>query len=615
MEKTTKRFIQISSIFALIVVLVASFCFCLNNANIKKTETADMTQNTTQQTADQLIDDIQSSVEIQQGSSQTTQQTTDGESVEFQHISLESAGSISASSDTSDDNPHLKFVDLESIYLGDKTVNYTMIVAFVNLANAPETWNQSNINKIMRAMNDDEPNNDVFSVHEYFEEQTLGKLNFHAYYVVCNIARNYNDYNYEYAGKTEATFNLEYGTYHQALNDATEISDGGKAVPISQVSIEYNCKLLYYPGESHGWGNVLWPHAYIDFRLISTPRVVIKNGGEVHESPFISTYAHEISHTFGFQDLYTYDGATEPVGVWCELSDSNYLHNTNAFFRYKMGVFKESTTATSNTASIRTINASGEYTLSPANSQRGTIALKIAEREITVTGKSFSEKGKEIFYVEYRKEASNSAQTDYSIPGTGIIVYRAIDSQHASRYGNAYPEKLGEVKYQVYVFRNDCNEQSAKNAVITEGNSFGSFSPLATGNRVISHYDGTNTGIVVKLNGYDANGNAKVSVSYAFEPNTYVISGTLRYKGQSVVGASLLITVPNDNGSYGKEIDTGIRTDSKGYFYMKNLKNGTKFRLYKDEKLKTSYTTINGEDLIGQQILLYNGTKFTPIIG
>ncbi len=605
MEKIFKKFLQISAILLLVIAIaVVSYVF-YNNITAEKTNTVQINQATTDTTSDTQTSEQQafSSVVRLKNNTDDTSKTN-------------SPTSISAKSVDENSVFGMNLTDFDSSKLKTQVVDFTVVIAFVNLSDYSETWSQSDIDTIMYAMNDKDPTNDILSVYEYFYEQTYGKLRFHAYYVQSNSSVAYSDVANKSLNDGNA-YKLEDDIYYEAIGNSTELKDENGIVSNTTLPNSYYCRFLYYPGKTDGWYNILWPHAWSEVGLISTPNEIVSASNISYKGPFVGTYTHELSHIMGLKDLYTYSGTEKPVGYWCLMASTDKYHPTglNAYYKSLLGVLSSDG---STSAQIGEIKISGQYRLASSNSQSGMVAYKFGEREIEVSGicafsgciehsrsnnKEFTEKGKEMFFIEYKKQSSSANSTDYTLPDSGILIYRVVESKHALMLGNAYPEMLGDAKYQISVLRkNDDSTQSLKHSVLHKGETAGSTDGQQASSMQITYYDGENVKIAITHNGYDENGNAKIFIEFAKEPSTFTISGTFNCNGKAVEGASVLIQIPTQDGSYSAEIDTGIKTSSVGRFYVANLPNGTRFRLYKDEKICSQYYTIENSDILNKLV-------------
>lgn len=488
-----------------------------------------------------------------------------------------------------------------------KDTDYYVVVVFANLTGGPTTWLQSDVDKVMSALNDDDPNNDIYSVREYFKEQSYGKVNFKAGYTIQTVETTYSQV-HNVTTTSSSAYNIEDEIFSEATKQIGEIYYNG-----TERITNFHCRLLHYPYESDTRGEILWPHAWSNGNFVSSPQVIV-NGTREDNSPFTGTYAHEFSHAFGVPDLYLESGSDKPVGTWFIMASTDYNcpQSLNAYFKEYLGFASSSPYGYNDDSKIRTITCSGDYVLAPCNSQTGTVAFKFAERTITM-GEHQNSKGvacdpnetaTEMFFVEYKVKSTSTAKTDHTIPYSGLVIYRVVASKCTEEMGNLHPERLGEVKYYVYILRNSLDGiTDASNAAIKTNNSFGSTAVTSAGNKVIDYYDGTNTRIVITNNGVDEDDNVKVNFLFADELNRYSASGVFKVDGVIQSGVNVLIQKPLSTGGFDTIEDTGVTTDENGYFFVDGLVNGTKISFEKSNgEVYNSTLIIDEGNLLDQQV-------------
>lgn len=185
-------------------------------------------------------------------------------------------------------------------------------------------------------------------------------------------------------------------------------------------------------GGTTDWNTLLWPHKWSLSNNISI------NGKRVWDYNFqledyLSSHGngvlcHEMGHSLGIPDLYHGDFVNNPVGIWDLMSfNTNPPQHISAYMKHKYGGW---------IPSIPTITKSGTYTLQPLVSSANNCY------KIPIKGSS------QYLVVEYRKKIGIF---DYSLPGSGLIVYRINDKL----YGNFNATEAGGVSDEVYVFRRD----------------------------------------------------------------------------------------------------------------------------------------------------------------
>ncbi len=592
MKNSLGKLLKISSIALVTILFLCSMFWGVASANIKR-QSASVSENEQSQSTNALAEQL------------------------FERIYLDDetnsdvyASNVSEAGTSFGTN--MKLVDFDISQLGDAGMDYFVVVAFVNLARGSVTWEQSDIDAIMQSLNDDDPNNNVYSVREYFKEQTYGKLRFKAGYVIKTSSAYFFD---EFNGLSTSddaslAYTREAGAYKDALDGKTCSVDG-------QTITNFHCRLIYYPYKSTGRSTLLWPHAWAGASFVSSPRVIV-NTSRTDESPFVGTYAHEFTHVLGVSDLYCDSSySVEPVGSWYLMASTNYNYpqSINAYFKSQFGLTGESPYGYKDDSKVRVISSSGEYLLAPANSQSGTIAFKFAERNIKVSGTcntsicskhngtktSYEEDGKEMFFVEYKKKATSQTATDYSIQSSGLIIYRVVESNHTKELGNLFPSMLGDVKFQVYVLRAN-GVSGTESSAVAEGGEFGAISSTSDSNKLITYYDGTNTCIKIKNNGYDSNGNAKVQFEFADDIEKFSVSGTFKVDNVAVEGASVMVAKPSSAGGYEASVDSGVKTDKNGYFFVDGLVRNSKISFLKNSKTYNTVITVNNISSYDQAI-------------
>ena len=509
-----------------------------------------------------------------------------------QHLYLDEDNSTILSSNVSSRSSSkytLRDFDLET------ERDFYIIIAFVNFSNSSTVWTQEDIDEVMLYFNDDNANNDIFSVYEYMYEQSNGKIRMRAGYVTDTTS--YTQTEYESRSSTESS-NLNYafeaGVYNDALANGNVTIDG-------QAVTYFHCRILYFPVNSNGTGNSVWPHTWMGQGFYVTPKLLYNEDG-----PFVGTYCHELTHVLGLPDLYDYSYEADPVGAWYLMASTDYFYpqTINAYFKNYLGFIDESDIYDNTYTAIEEISSDGVYTLSPAYTNDGTIALKFGERSTTIYNSITrrTESATESFYIEYKEQSNDETKADYSLPNSGIIIYRVVESDTMMEYGNMYPSYTS-CQYQVYVFRPSSFliEGDSQNAAIEQNESYGSLSSYAT-NNIITYSNGTNSQVVVTNLGEDEQGNAQVRVEFAND--LYSASGTLTSDGQKISGARIYIQTYNEQTqSYSALMSTNYYTDENGYFYIPNLPDNTRISFVKDGVTISTQVIVEGENLVGLNIV------------
>lgn len=585
MKGLSNKIWKISIIAILSVALILGMCFGIGTIGQKGNTKDTLSVQTTPQSSE--TDTTSASVS---GLSETS----------FQQLEATINETVGANYDSTNDingfyTNGLEFVVLDTNeFNSNKVIDFTIVIAFINFSGGPSTWKQSDITTIMNGFNDDDSSNDIYSVHEYFKEQTYGKLNVHAVYVERDSKVKYSN---ALQGDLTDKFGFEEAVYTDALNHSDSVkNEKGEVISVTEIG-SFNCRFSYYPYDSTGWNTFFWPHAWKGQAFISSPLTLIVNDA-AYKSPQIATIDHELIHVLGFPDLYVYESTdVNPIGYWDIMGhhDKYNPHTMNAYFKSKLNLVSTSDYGYNDSSRIREITSSGEYTLAPTNAKSGTIAYKFAERSFKFSGKtrlgrSFTDNAKEMFFVEYKKKSTSTNQPDYYLPDSGLIIYRIIESEGMLEDGNSYPSLKGSVKYFMYVLRPE-GETYPKTA-IKPGNSFGSVTNKSSNNTFISRYDGTNTGIMITHNGYDKLGNAKIQFTFAEDVESYSLSGYFSINGVPSANATITAYVPAGDGSYTLFTPNNNKTNSNGYFYIKGLKKGSIINFAKDGQNYSNLYTV-----------------------
>jgi M6 family metalloprotease-like protein len=185
-------------------------------------------------------------------------------------------------------------------------------------------------------------------------------------------------------------------------------------------------------GQSGAWADLLWPHRWMLFSIdvqIHGKRVWDYNFNMEDyflNQQFGSTalLVHEFGHSLGAPDFYRYNNnAITPVGIWEVMSNqTNPPQSMSAHVKSK---YMDWTT-------IPTLTAGGTHTLYPNTVNREQHAFRINSH---VTDTAY-------YIVEYRSRLTGI--TDSTLPGSGLLIYRIIESIDGNAQGP--PD-------EVYVYR------------------------------------------------------------------------------------------------------------------------------------------------------------------
>ena len=194
---------------------------------------------------------------------------------------------------------------------------------------------------------------------------------------------------------------------------------------------------------SDDYGALLWPHSWNLDDIDGSSHSEI-DGVKVGDYSFnfldsmtLGLLAHETAHVFGAPDLYhsSYDYA--PVGEWCLMQSQHDIP------QYMLTYVREKYIGGLAEGRIGDITASGNYELSPVDSETGRIAYRI-----------YTENPDEYFMVEYRRKTDSGFES--GLPGSGLVVYRVREpDDFESSRGNIDAEYhgTGSKADEVFVFR------------------------------------------------------------------------------------------------------------------------------------------------------------------
>ena len=124
----------------------------------------------------------------------------------------------------------------------------------------------------------------------------------------------------------------------------------------------------------------------------------IKAGGQQ------GTIAHEFLHTLGMPDLYRYSGDGVPVGMW------DVMAANTSFLQYPLSYLR----AQQGWVAMDTITQSGTYTLTAVTESGGN---KVFLLKTPLSDSEF-------ICLEYRLKPATWNEFDYSIPSSGLLMYR-----------------------------------------------------------------------------------------------------------------------------------------------------------------------------------------------
>ena len=213
--------------------------------------------------------------------------------------------------------------------------------------------------------------------------------------------------------------------------------------------------------------------------------LLISKDGSYHVGQEQGVVAHEFLHTLGLPDLYRYDDPYgKPVGMW------DVMAANTCFLQYPLSYLR----AREGWIPMAEITEAGEYTVTAADGAGGTKVFAIKTPMV--------ESDSEYICVEYRRKNTDLDAFEYSVPGTGLIMYR-VDTK-VTDLTNATGENY------IYVYRrgetspgSGTNDAGIASAVLgSVGNSYGSTDLSKTATEDTLYYsNGNNSGIQIQVTG------------------------------------------------------------------------------------------------------------------
>lgn len=364
-------------------------------------------------------------------------------------------------------------------------------------------------------------NNKDYSVNEYFKDISYGQVEINAniYLYKDSKPKSY------YEPQSTELFPLEYATYQKAKIKSKTIYDNYG---------EGNATMIIFSGEKPKNNNTrLWAHAYTQSTFVSL----------TYEHADVGTLCHEILHTFGLSDLYTYNTSLPtPVDCWDVSANGGYYYSNNLMYnKLNIGWVDVSNYEDDKQTEIETISKNGTYTLNPTTSLNGTRAYKFGMK-----------KGDEkvYFMAEYRKGLSNRVDDKVS---SGLIVYRVNENKKLQ--GNLQATTYKDFEIYIYRYRNStyCTYASY---------SAGSIGSLIDSNAYLFYDDKTVANYVIENITID---NSSGTLSFDFknyEDNQNYVAGKV-YKKSGVILPNADIYI---NGI------KATTTNSKGVFIIENVR-------------------------------------------
>lgn len=421
---------------------------------------------------------------------------------------------------------------------GDKVVN--IMFNFVNYANDTENhFTKSEISTTMITFTE--------NIKAYFSRMSQGYVTINLDYV-CSTATSTYDY---YLSLSDANSNLENNIFMNAVNAGLDYDGNTKTFKFN----EYNIKINAFAGNSGAWETFLWPHAF------SSQSLIMLTEYKQSLPMSFSTVCHEMLHTFGVGDLYSYTGTQLfAVGAWDIMGSSQKHLQTNAYFRQKIGWINSSLYNDNQVTPIEEISAK----------QRGELSLKVyasctSDYTKTIAYK-FGENSKnnEFFMLEYRVQGYKSVY-DSTIPKTCVTIYRVHPGANGNRNGNASGSFYNEIIFMGDSSYNVSTSTYINSCGIIEGETYGNKGDVTTTSLVYSSaggksnlFNGENSNIEVEVL-ETTNEYAEISISFATDSIKIDLADTTwnfdetTYNGESK--SVYLLNIPSGLGiTYGGDL-------------------------------------------------------------
>lgn len=433
------------------------------------------------------------------------------------------------------------------------------------------------LKEINELFNDDDASNSTYSVNEYFKDMSYGKVEMNAniYLYKDSKAKSYYD-------NPNSNFVLEYATYQRAKIKSKSIYNNYG---------EGNASMIIFSSATPKTNDTrLWAHAYSQSTFVSL----------TYGHADVETLCHEILHTFGIKDLYTYDTSLPyPVQNWDISASGNYYSNNLMYNKLNLGWVDVSNYEDDKETEIETITQNGTYTLTPTTSTNGTRAYKFGMK-----------KGDEkvYFIAEYRKESATSKLDSYQ--PEGLIVYRVNENKKFQ--GNLQATSYKD--FEIYVYRKNerytCNYSSFKSGYC--GSLTDSSYYLYYDDKTIAKY------IIENITINDETNTLTFTFKNYSNSTNYIAGKVYKTGTKALANAEVRIngikrTTTNSSGEFfieniNSQSTLSIITDDESLIYVPVIVNPgeTNIKVYADE---VSYARVRITD--GQASDTYTVYKYT----
>lgn len=452
-------------------------------------------------------------------------------------------------------------------YVPGETTEMYVLVNFISYGN--QTFTTAQINRIKNNFNDNISGNNVFSMHEYFYEQSRGKLNVWALFMEHTTLRSESYFKFPCTSQAELT--LAYNNEAQIFKDA--LDENTSPFVFNGKTIEnFVCRINFFAGDAISSLSSFWPKNWISYDsnnnitsqglILYTQRVRSGQNQDVEWYFYVGVICHELTHMMGVADYYSSSDSQsnpfKPVGKWDLMATSDYDNpqTLSPYFRQVTGWFDESEYYDGVPTEIETITSSGTYKLFDSTSQTGVVGYKFGYRN--------KNGAIEYFMVEFKYDVSNNqhnVKNGYYEYPTRLLVYRINESIKRGNLDSTQPSRCS-----MYVFRNNNNNTEWEYAGIVDSTnagygfvqSFGSTNDADT--NLIVYADGTNTKVVI--NNLVLNPTEKsMSFDIHFVDNSYSINGVITKDGEIYPNVDVYV-----NNVY------KTKTDAQGFYYVTGLR-------------------------------------------
>lgn len=491
-------------------------------------------------------------------------------------------------------------------------------------------------------------NESPISVKNYFKEVSLGKVNYHSFFVANGtnylvaeapytrgyyMARNdiTNPDGYTGSNKFSRTAglvrsiidqvddfynaNLENFTKEE-LNyfNSLDSNNDGRIDSVTLLYLNYGNNMSDVSGNGEiAQGDLLWPQSgelsaaevngYELYKYSLMPQdriltndenlsVVLDNYGKIGS---VSTICHETAHMFGLPDLYSVlDNEYEDAVSGWDLMSSNHSPNPqymNSYLRYAAGWLGDT--------NFEEIKYNGTYSLDPVSYAATTSSMEYYHSPVAYYIRGTGSYEDQLIVFEYREYLGAFEGKDYTtvagIPNNGLLIYRVdlgVTPSSGYENGDIFTGNYGNSPYSIYYFRpqaEDGSEGISANAAFKNGAGFGTISEVTNQITFQSYTKGVPQDVILPEEVSYVNSNIVVS-------NINIINGKIEF---TVSADGLLIDEEQEPVS---SIPYGVSGISDRFLYDALLEI-------------TGLTELKTDSLLGLTELILNNRNITNLSG